>query len=175
MIIPSGILWLHNNHFQGETMNRHSMKAIAILGAVCILPGCASVSGERMQPITVQTIHENTEVAGIGCTLTNDAGSWFVTSPASVAVHKSTGDLAINCKKEAMVGSQTVVSKANGSVWGNILVGGGIGYIVDRNTGAGFDYPGTVTVMMRRLGEVPAAAAPTTPPSVMNESTSAAK
>lgn len=156
-------------------MQRNSIQAIAIIGAVCLLPGCASVSGERMQPITVQTIHENTEVAGIGCTLTNDAGSWFVTTPASVAVHKSTGDMAINCKKEALVGSQTLVSKANGSVWGNILVGGGIGYIVDRNTGAGFDYPGTVTVMMRRLGDGPAPAGPVAPPTGMSESTSAAK
>lgn len=129
------------------------MKTITLVAVLSALTGCASISGERMQPVTVQTVHENQEVAGIGCTLTNDAGSWFVTSPGSVSVHKSTGDLAISCKKESLAGSQTLVSKSNGAVWGNVLIGGGIGYIVDRNTGAGFDYPATTTIMMRKVSD----------------------
>jgi len=51
-----------------------------------------------------------------------------------------------------MAGHQTLVSKSNGAVWGNILLGGGIGYIVDRNTGAGFNYPATVQIMLRKIG-----------------------
>jgi len=128
------------------------MKKLIVVAAVFAVTGCASVSGNRMQPVTVQTVRDSKEVAGVGCTLTNDAGSWFVTTPASVSVHKSTGDMAIDCKKDDIVGNQTLVSKSNGAVWGNILFGGGIGYIVDRNTGAGFDYPGTVTVMLRKIG-----------------------
>jgi hypothetical protein len=121
-----------------------------------------------MQPVTVQTVHENKEIAGIGCTLTNDAGSWFVTTPGSVSVHKSTGDLAIDCKRDSFAGNQTLISKSNGAVWGNILVGGGIGYIIDRNTGAGFDYPTTTTIMLRRIGDtaIPSPMAAASPPSV---------
>lgn len=104
-----------------------------------------------MQPVSVQTIHENKEVSGVGCTLTNDAGSWFITTPSIVSVHKNTGDLAIDCKKDSFAGSQTLVSKSTGAVWGNILIGGGIGYIIDRNTGTGFDYPATTTVMLRKI------------------------
>lgn len=129
------------------------MKTIISVLAVLATTGCASISGERMQPITVQTIHDNKEVAGIGCTLTNDAGSWFVTTPASIAVHKSTGDLSVDCKKDDVAGHATLVSKSNGAVWGNIIAGGGIGYLVDRNTGAGFDYPATITVALRKIGE----------------------
>lgn len=132
------------------------MKIIAIAAAAVVLTGCASIAGEKMQSIAVQAIHDNKELAGIGCTLTNDAGSWFVTAPGSVLVHKSTGDLAIDCKRDDIFGRQTLVSKSNGAVWGNILVGGGIGYIVDRNTGAGFDYPATTTIMMRKVGDSPA-------------------
>jgi F0F1-type ATP synthase assembly protein I len=40
---------------------------------------------------------------------------------------------------------------------GVILVGSGVGYIIDRNTGAGFDYPATTMIVMRKLGEVVAA------------------
>jgi hypothetical protein len=136
------------------------MKTIVAIATLSLLTGCASISGERMQPITVKTIHDNVEIAGVGCTLTNDAGSWFVTTPGSISVHKSTGDLAVDCKKDAFAGNQTLVSKSNGAVWGNIIAGGGIGYIVDRNTGAGFDYPASTTIMLRKIGETPAAMPP---------------
>lgn len=127
---------------------------IAALILVTTSTGCASVTGSKLQPVSVQTIHENKEIAGIGCTLTNDAGKWFVTSPGSVTIHKSTGDLAVDCSKDNnVVGHETVVSKSNGAVWGNIIAGGGIGYIIDRNTGAGFDYPNSITVMLRKIGE----------------------
>lgn len=128
------------------------IKIIAASSLIAIT-GCASVTGSKLQPVSVQTIHENKEIAGIGCTLTNDAGKWFVTSPGSVTVNKSTGDMAVDCANKEMAGHETLVSKSNGAVWGNIIAGGGIGYIIDRNTGAGFDYPNTITVMMRRIGE----------------------
>ncbi|MFK3738488.1 hypothetical protein [Massilia sp. TN1-12] len=136
------------------------MKTVIAIAALSLLTGCASISGERMQPITVKTVHDNVEIAGVGCTLSNDAGSWFVTSPGSVTVHKSTGDLAVDCKKETFAGNHTLVSKSNGAVWGNVLIGGGIGYIVDRNTGAGFDYPASATIMLRKIGDT----SPTTQP-----------
>lgn len=136
------------------------MKTIIAIATLSLLTGCASISGERMQPITVKTVHDNVEIAGVGCTLTNDAGSWFVTTPGSISVHKSTGDLAVDCKKDAFAGNQTLVSKSNGAVWGNIIAGGGIGYIVDRNTGAGFDYPASTTIMLRKVGEMPATIPP---------------
>jgi hypothetical protein len=122
------------------------MKAVLALAVLVTLTGCASITGDKMQPISVKTVHNNAEIAGLNCTLSNDAGAWSVISPGSVRVHKSTGDLAVKCKNDTFAGDQTLVSKANGAVWGNIIVGGGIGYIVDRSTGAGFDYPGSVTI-----------------------------
>ena len=92
-------------------------------------------------------------MSGVGCTLTNDAGKWFVTTPGTVTVQKSTGDMAVECKKDSLSGTETVVSKSNGGVWGNILAGGPIGYVVDRNTGAGFDYPNSITVALRLISE----------------------
>lgn len=124
------------------------------VSALLAMSGCASITGSKMQPVSVQTIQDNKEVAGVGCTLVNDAGKWFVTSPGSVTIQKSTADLAVTCNKDnQVVGSETIVSKANGSVWGNIVAGGIIGYAVDRSTGAGFDYPQMITVMLRKVGE----------------------
>lgn len=130
------------------------MNKLIPLIALLALTGCASVTGSKLQPVSVQTILENKEVAGVGCVLTNDAGKWFVTSPGSVTVQKSTGDMAVDCQSgESTVGHETLVSKSNGAVWGNIILGGGIGYIIDRNTGAGFDYPNTITVMLKKIGQ----------------------
>jgi hypothetical protein len=151
------------------------MKTIIIVTALLALTGCASISGEKMQPITVQALHDNKEIAGAGCTLTNDAGSWFLTTPGSVTVHKSTGDLAIDCKKDDVYGRQTLVSKSNGAVWGNILIGGGVGYIIDRNTGAGFDYPATTTIVMRKMGDASLTAPVATASATAGGSTAVAK
>lgn len=135
------------------------LKLIAVVSVVA-LTGCASVTGSKLQPVSVQTIQDSKEIAGAGCTLTNDAGKWFVTTPGTVTIQKSTGDLAVDCKGSESTGHETVVSKANGGVWGNIILGGGIGYIVDRNTGAGFDYPTNITVMLRKAGEAVGLIAP---------------
>lgn len=128
------------------------MRNIYVFGFALIMSGCASVTGNKLQPVSVQTIENNKEIVGAGCTLTNDAGKWFVSTPGSVTIQKSTGDLAVDCKKENdSVGHETIVSKANGAVWGNIILGGAVGYIVDRNTGAGFDYPAVITVVMNKI------------------------
>lgn len=130
------------------------MYKLLAIASLLTMTGCASIAGEKMQPVSVRTIQDNKEVAGVGCTLINDAGKWFVTTPGSVSVHKSTGDLAIDCSKEGNIaGHETIVSKANGAIWGNLIAGGGIGYLVDRNTGAGFNYPDSITVMLRKIGE----------------------
>ena len=136
------------------------MHKLSIVLASLALTGCASVAGEKFQPVSIQTIHESRDVSGIGCNLSNDAGNWFVVSPGSVMVHKSTGDMIVDCKKGNLSGSSTLVSKSNGAVWGNILLGGGIGYIVDRNTGAGFDYPNTTAIQMRDIATAPVPALP---------------
>lgn len=136
-------------------------KSGCVVVVLSSLTGCASVTGSKLQPVSVQTIHENQEISGVGCTLTNDAGKWFVTTPGSVTIQKSTGDLAVECKKDGVAGRETVVSKSNGAVWGNIILGGGIGYVIDRNTGAGFDYPNSITVAVRKVAEAIGLAPPT--------------
>lgn len=133
------------------------MKRLLALLCVMCLTGCASVIGSKLQPLSVQTVLDNKEVVNVGCTLTNDVGKWFVTAPGSVTVQKSTADMAVDCRREGVWhGKETVISKANGGVWGNIIAGGVIGYVVDRSTGAGFDYPNQVTVSLSRFGPSPA-------------------
>lgn len=140
------------------------MQKLIMTAAVLALTGCASITGSKVQPLTVTTTYENKEVTGVSCTLANDAGNWAITTPGTTSVNKSTAALVINCKQDTLAGHSSLDSSANLNVWGNILVGGIIGYVVDRQTGAGFDYPGTLTVLLKRVAPPPPPPPPAPPP-----------
>ena len=122
------------------------MFKILAFSLAILLSGCASITGSSTQPISVQTKQGSSIVSGVSCTLTNDAGKWFVKTPGNVTVKKSTGDLTVECASNDASGHDHVSSKANVNVWGNLMIGGLIGYAVDRSTGAGFDYPASVMI-----------------------------
>lgn len=124
------------------------MRTFLILLAALWLSACASITGKQTQPVAVTAVCGGALVRHAGCTLSNDKGSWTLEAPGSVILSKSYGDLAVTCRKEGSSGTAIFQSKNNGGVWGNILAGGVIGYAVDANSGTGFDYPSTLTVVM---------------------------
>lgn len=139
-----------------------SLKQIGALVSVvslAALAGCATISESKQQVLMVHTVLDNREIGGVGCVLTNDAGRWFVTSPGRVVVQKSAGNLFVDCRKGAASSGQDVVaSRANTSALVGNVATAGLGYLLDKRTGAGFDYPETLTVIMRgsaRAGETP--------------------
>ncbi|MES3025903.1 MAG: hypothetical protein V4857_30350 [Pseudomonadota bacterium] len=120
-------------------------------GTLAALGGCASMTGTTEQLVEVHTILDHREVAGAGCVLSNQAGRWFVTAPGRVRIQKSEGNLTVHCKRHGVAeGAEAVASRIDArSLLGNVVVSGGLGYFVDRKTGAGFDYPPTLTVIMK--------------------------
>ena len=122
--------------------------AIALLVAAASSTGCASITGSKNQPVSMNAVCNAEPVNGANCTLSNDKGQWYVNTPGSVMIQKSGGDLAVSCKKQESSGGGTFVSKSNAGIWGNILAGGLIGYAIDAGSGAGFDYPPNMTVIM---------------------------
>lgn len=124
-------------------------KILLALPLVLAVSACASITNSKMQPVSVATLKDGDEVEGAKCVLANDKGSWYVTTPGSVTIQKSYGDMTITCRKKGVAtGILAVTSSSNGGVWGNIVAGGLIGYAVDASSGAGFDYPTTITVEM---------------------------
>ena len=88
-------------------------------------------------------------VANANCKLTNDKGTWFVTSPGSVTVGRSFSDMLINCEKDKQEpGVASVKSSTKAMAFGNIIFGGLVGVGVDVATGAAYDYPTMITVLM---------------------------
>jgi hypothetical protein len=102
--------------------------------------GCASITQSETQAVSLTASHEGKPVDP-QCMLKNDKGSWDAKAPAHVSVKKSSEDLEVTCKKEGMPdGLLKAVSRAAGSMFGNIIFGGGIGAIIDHNKGTGYDY-----------------------------------
>lgn len=129
------------------------MRAVLVI-LIAALPGCATVIDEHSQSIAVETVDHKDPVTGAECRLSNDKGTWFVTTPGSTIVHKSYSDILVNCTKPGFLpASQGYKSAAGGSPWGNIILGGGIGWFVDHSTGAGFNYPASMTIEMTVDGE----------------------
>jgi len=130
------------------------MKKLSLVICVLALPfvasGCASITGSPNQSVSVQTREQTgVEVVGASCELTNDVGKWFVTTPGSVGIHRSNKDLQVSCKKSGFEpGRAAVVSDTKGSMFGNIILGGGIGAIVDHNNGSAYEYPTVIDILM---------------------------
>ena len=113
-----------------------------------ITSGCSSITQNEMQTLALSAKYKN-ESINADCELSNDKGSWDASAPKNVSVHKSGEDLAVTCKKEGVPdGILKAVSRASGSMYGNIIFGGGIGAIIDHNKGTGYDYPHKLPVVM---------------------------
>jgi hypothetical protein len=112
--------------------------------------GCASVTGTTNQNVSVQAREPSgKEVKGASCELTNNKGKWFLTTPGSVGIHRSNDDLQVICTRDDLEpGRLAVVSGTKGSMWGNIILGGGIGAIIDHNNGTAYEYPSFIQVVM---------------------------
>lgn len=123
-------------------------KKLTLCAALLLtLTGCASITGSKNQPVSVTAICEAEPVQGASCTVQNDKGVSYLSTPGTAFIGKSTGDLTVTCIKDKIQSNPAIVkSSSNTNVWGNILMGGPIGLAIDAGTGAGFDYPNSVNV-----------------------------
>jgi hypothetical protein len=72
-----------------------------------------------------------------------------------VTITRSNDDMQVLCKKDGLEpGRATVVSATKGSMFGNIILGGGIGAVIDHNSGAAYEYPAFFQVVMGSITRV---------------------
>lgn len=115
-----------------------------VILAVCIAStGCASVMNDTTHSMKVETRTDAGQpVTGADCKLTNDRGSFSVRSGDTTQIRRSNTDVDIVCTHpENRVASARAISRANAGMFGNILIGGGIGAIIDHNQGTAYTYP----------------------------------
>ena len=124
---------------------------IASMAITCIIfaSGCSTITQSENQRLSVTATHDGAPLKDVDCSLTNDRGTWLAKAPGQVDVRKSGENLSVVCKKEGFVdGLLTAISRAAGSMFGNIIFGGGIGAIIDHSKGTGYDYPSNLPVEM---------------------------
>lgn len=110
--------------------------------------GCSTITQSENQTLALNSMYEGKQVQA-ECTLTNDKGAWSGKSPGNVSVRKSAENLNVACKApEIPDGLLTAISRAAGSMFGNIIFGGGIGAIIDHSKGTGYNYPDILPVKM---------------------------
>ncbi|GAB3625795.1 hypothetical protein [Pandoraea terrae] len=112
------------------------------------------MTGGSSQEILVTTsTKDGAGVEGSNCLLSNEKGAWNVTSPGSVAVNRSNNALVIKCVNPPLPeGTLVAPSKTRDAMYANLLVGGLIGVAVDHSSGAGYEYPPRVNVVMGATG-----------------------
>ncbi len=123
---------------------------VVLMSVAALGSGCASIVTGHNQSVSVETrAKQGQPVLGANCKLTNNKGTWFVTSPGSVSVRRSYDDMIVNCEKEGQEpGVANVKSSTKAMAFGNIIFGGIIGAGVDVASGAAYDYPTLFTVTM---------------------------
>jgi hypothetical protein len=143
---------------------------ITILFGSTLLTGCASIVNGTNQVVSVEARHKGTQVVGAQCALVNPKGTFYVTTPGTVTINRAYDDLNVKCEKDGMQpGMAAVKSSTKGMAFGNIIFGGIIGAAVDTSSGAAYDYPTLISVIMgESIVQAPPAQAqstdtPTTP------------
>jgi hypothetical protein len=118
-------------------------RALLAAAITAAMTGCASVLNDTTQGIKVETRTASGEpVAGAECRLTNDHGSIKMRSGETTSVRRSNSDLDITCVHPQNADAiARAISRVNGGMFGNILIGGGIGAIIDHNRGTAYTYP----------------------------------
>jgi hypothetical protein len=130
-------------------MKNYSLIALTALSAFA--SGCSTLTGDgTSQNLSVMTYTtDNKDLTGASCELRNDEGTWTAVTPASVMVRRSNKDLMVKCTKPGLADARAnVVSKTKANMWGNIIIGGGIGAIIDHNNGSAYQYPASLKMIM---------------------------
>jgi hypothetical protein len=133
------------------------LRSVAVGGVLAVgLSGCASIIEGTTQSIAITTPPAD----GAKCVLTSSEGTYYVTTPGNVTVHKAKNDLAAECNKDGFqTAKATIPAHFNGATAGNVIAGGIIGIGIDAATGANFNYPATFAIAM-----TPVSTSSATPP-----------
>lgn len=133
-------------------MSRFSRNVfLSFLIAPLVLGGCATVSDAPLQQqVELHAVLDYQEVGGVGCLLSNNLGRWFVVAPGRVTIARSAEPLVVSCKKAGMgMAQEAFGSRPDAmSLMGNVVISAGMGFAVDKYSGAGWSYPANLTVLM---------------------------
>lgn len=126
--------------------NLRAVLALAIVAVTALASGCATVTKGTTQAITLHT-----DPDGAACDVGRESKTFasLGTTPGQVSVDKAWGAIDIACRKAGHQSTELrVESEVQGWTFGNILIGGLIGFAVDAASGAMRQYPQFITLTL---------------------------
>jgi hypothetical protein len=122
------------------------MKTFAISLCAIALTGCASIVEGTSQEITVNT---NPAPATCGLYRQGTKIGEIASTPGSVLIKKTKYDITVLCVKDGYQQATYLNhSGAAGATFGNIVLGGGIGWAIDSASGADNKYDSPVNLTL---------------------------
>jgi hypothetical protein len=141
--------------------------AVAVVFATSSLAGCGTITQGTSQNITITS-----SPPGGHCELTRK-GEHVATldrTPGTVKVDKTKNDILLTCSMAGFQDASANLESGYGAgTFGNIILGGGIGWAIDSATGADNNYPSSAQVQFIPAGMVAPPAPP--PPAAMKPPT----
>ncbi|MBX3454518.1 hypothetical protein [Ferrovibrio sp.] len=131
------------------------IKKFGVFGALLLLPACSSITEGTTQTLTFQS-----DPPGGECVLRRDGiVIGRATTPGAVLVHKTRSGIDLNCTLAGYEDvSAHIKSDVAAATFGNIILGGGVGLIIDMASGANNKYdPVTVVAFTPKTGSEAAA------------------
>jgi len=126
---------------------------VAALAAVG-LSGCGTITQGTTQNITIAT-----SPPGAHCELRRDGGqiATLYSTPDKVNVHKDREDIVLTCAKRGYETTSVILESGYGiGAFGNIILGGAAGWMIDYTDGAVNKYPTSAAVQLVPLKSDPA-------------------
>jgi hypothetical protein len=122
------------------------MKQIAKTAVMLVLvAGCASIVSGTSQQITIDS-----NPKGANCSLSREGQAiGNVLTPSGLVIKKTKHDIAIVCDKTGYQrATATLTSDVESTTFGNLLIGGAVGWAIDSATGADNKYDDVITVTL---------------------------
>lgn len=120
--------------------------AMQIAIGVSLVTGCATVATRGMQTILVES-----EPAGAECVLSRSGTELGkVTTPGRLSISNGSSSVRVSCSKDGFHESQVFLRARVDprSAFGNFVLGGAVGNLVDQQTGADHRYEPSVMLWL---------------------------
>lgn len=125
-----------------------------LMAGLALLSGCSSIVNGTTQKVTVRAMsQEKSGMVKVNpdavCQSTNSNGTFESRSTDLVEVHRDNVPLVSVCSYADKAGKTTTESQFRGkSAAGNMFAGEFIGMAIDHATGASYEYPDNIEVVM---------------------------
>ena len=133
--------------FKKRYRKDYFMKKLAFISAI-LLSSCSSIVSGTSQTLTI-----NTNPEGANCKLYREGRviGEISSTPGSVLVQKTKHDITVECTKKGYQ-KATYYNKSDveGATFGNIVLGGGIGWAIDSASGADNKYTEIMNITLAK-------------------------